>query len=173
MKEKFEIKKAEVCDIPEILKLYDLARQWMRSCGNTTQWDDSYPNGEIIKRDISNGNFYKMLAGGKIEGVFALIKGEDPTYKVIEDGSWHKDLPYATIHRLASSGRCAHVAAACFDFALEKNDYLRIDTHEKNLAMKKAVTDYGFKKCGKIYIEDGSERIAYDYLAFYLEKEDR
>ena len=172
MKKIFEIENAQVGDIPEILKIYDLARQWMKNCGNTTQWAGSYPNEEIIRRDISNGDLYKMSVGGKTEGVFALIKGEDPTYKVIEDGSWHKDLPYATIHRLASSGRYPHVAAACFDFALERNDYLRVDTHEKNLAMKKAVTDYGFKKCGKIYIEDGSERIAYDYMAFYLEKED-
>ena len=171
MKKNFEIENAQFCDIPEILKIYDLARQWMRSRGNTTQWDDSYPNEEIARRDIAAGDLYKMLVGGKIEAVFTLIKGEDPTYKVIEDGSWHKDLPYATVHRLASSGRYPHVAATCFDFALERNDYLRIDTHEKNLAMKKAVTDYGFKKCGKIYIEDGSERIAYDYVAFYLETE--
>lgn len=31
--------------------------------------------------------------------------GEDESYRVIEDGAWHLDQPYGTIHRLASNGK--------------------------------------------------------------------
>ena len=36
-----------------------------------------------------------------------------------------------------------------------------IDTHEKNKTMQHVVEKLGFKRCGIIYIEDGTPRIAY------------
>lgn len=99
-----------------------------------------------------------------MEGVFAFIPGEDPTYRYIEDGSWHWNRPYGTIHRLASRGTARGVAKACFDFCREKIPYLRIDTHADNHPMQSAVLRYGFRKCGTIYLTDGSPRIAFDYM---------
>lgn len=32
-------------------------------------------------------------------------RGEEPTYQVIDNGSWSYDIPYGTIHRVASSGK--------------------------------------------------------------------
>ena len=53
---------------------------------------------------------------------------------------------------------------ACFDYCSEKIDYLRIDTHEDTQPMQDAVLRYGFKKCGIIYVRDGSKRVAFDYI---------
>lgn len=50
---------------------------------------------------------YVMLENGEIVGTFALFLGEDESYRVIEDGAWHLDQPYGTIHRLASNGKSA------------------------------------------------------------------
>lgn len=157
---------ANASDINEIMPIYAEAKKFMRSYGNTRQWNSAYPTKELILSDIAAGNFYKMTEGGEIAACFTLIIGEDPTYKIIEGGSWSSEMTYGTIHRLASCGKARGVAAACFDFCRTKIGYLRIDTHEDNLPMQKAILNYGFRQCGIIHIADGSPRLAYD---FYLE----
>lgn len=159
-----EIKKAALEDIPEIVKVYDIARMFMRANGNLSQWGGGYPGEALLRGDIQAGNLFILCADGAMEGVFAFIPGEDSTYRYIEDGSWHRNRPYGTIHRLASRGTARGVAKACFDFCREKTPYLRIDTHADNHPMQSAVLRYGFQKCGTIYLADGSPRIAFDYM---------
>lgn len=38
---------------------------------------------------------------------------------------------------------------------------LRGDTHERNLPMRRAFERNGFERCGTIWVEDGTPRIAY------------
>lgn len=38
---------------------------------------------------------------------------------------------------------------------------LRIDTHAKNMAMRKWIAKHGFAYCGIIHVEDGTPRFAY------------
>ena len=159
-----EIRNANIADIPAILELYDIARTFMRASGNFSQWGGGYPGEALLRADIQSGNLYVMCLDSTIEGVFALIPGEDPTYRYIENGAWHSSRPYATIHRLASRGTTRGIAKACFDFCLERSSYLRIDTHEDNRPMQNAVLRYGFRKCGTIYLADGSPRIAFDFI---------
>ena len=79
---------------------------------------------------------YVVEDGCKIVGAFAFIPGEDPTYKIIEGGSWLDDeTPYATIHRLGSLKDSHGVAATCFSWCWEQIHNLRIDTHEDNAIM--------------------------------------
>ena len=158
-----EVRKSTEQDIPAILDIYDIARNYMRAHGNTTQWGDGYPGREVLERDIREANSYVMIENGKIVGTFSFIIGEEPTYRVIKNGKWNADRPYGTIHRLASNGTTKGIARACFDFCTEFIDYVRIDTHRDNLSMQTAILRYGFRQCGNIYVRDGSERIAYDY----------
>ena len=78
-------------DIPVLMDLYEQAKTFMRSKGNLTQWNDGYPSVEIITADIDNGNSYVFVEHDEIVGTFAFIIGEDPTYRVIEDGEWHSN----------------------------------------------------------------------------------
>lgn len=158
------IRSATLEDLPAVMDIYEIARDFMRKNGNPTQWPSGYPGEEMIRSDIAGGNLYVLTEGGEIVGVFAFILGEDPTYRVIKDGQWRSDAPYGTIHRLASSGRVKGVARRCFDFCREKCPHLRIDTHRDNKPMQAAILSYGFKPCGIIYTHDGTERLAYDYL---------
>ena len=41
---------------------------------------------------------------------------------------------------------------------------ISIDTHKDNLIMQKFLSKNGFDRCGIIYVEDGTERIAYQKL---------
>ena len=74
-------------------------------------------------------------------------------------------MPYCTIHRLASNGKRPHIADNCFDFCKTQCAYLRVDTHEDNIVMQNAILRNDFKKCGTIYLTDGSPRIAFDYIS--------
>ncbi|MBE6046792.1 MAG: N-acetyltransferase, partial [Clostridiales bacterium] len=42
---------------------------------------------------------------------------------------------------------------------------VRIDTHENNTTMQRQIEKAGFERCGIIYVEDGSPRIAYQWTA--------
>ena len=85
----------------------------------------------------------------------------DPTYEIITDGAWSSDKPYGVLHRIAGDGS-GGILKAAMAFAREKSNYLRIDTHENNLVMQNALRKLGFRKCGIIFVEDGTPRIGYD-----------
>ena len=157
------IRNAAESDLKEIMAIYEHARNFMRENGNPTQWGTNRPGKEVIMEDIRSRNLFVCVENGNIAGTFAFIIGEEPNYIVIEQGDWHYDMPYGTIHRLASNGRTKGIAKACFDFCKSKMQYIRIDTHENNKPMQAAIKKNGFEECGIIYVADKSPRIAYDY----------
>lgn len=146
-----KIRLSQTEDIPAIMAIYDVARQFMKDQGNPTQWDGAYPSAGLIEEE------------GQLVGTFAFIIGEDPTYQVIEKGAWHFTEPYGTIHRIASNGQVRGLSRQVFDFCCQQIPYLRIDTHADNQTMQAAVLNYGFRECGIIHVADGSPRLAYDY----------
>lgn len=155
------IRKSRPKDIDIIMPVYDSARQFMRSKGNMTQWTNGYPSRGAILADIAAGNHYIGIdSKGMPAMVFALILGPDPTYDIIEDGAWPHNGPYGTIHRLASTGRHRGILAACTAFALKLADTIRLDTHADNSAMLSAARRLGYVRCGVIYCQDGTPRIA-------------
>lgn len=156
-----EIRNTRPEEIDEIMEIYDIARQVMRNSGNSKQWINGYPARELISEDIENGYSYVLVENREIQAVFSLIDGEDPTYKVIENGEWLNDEPYMTIHRIASKGKLRHASDICYRWTMERTDNLRIDTHEDNAIMRHVLDRNGFIECGIIYISDGSPRIAY------------
>ena len=98
------IRHAAESDLPRILEIYDIARQFMRQSGNMTQWVNGYPSEPLLRQDIMNGNLYVMEDEGGVYCVFALVMGDDPTYAEIE-GAWQDTAtPYGTIHRIGSDG---------------------------------------------------------------------
>lgn len=156
------IRRGDVSDITAVTDIYRAARKFMKDSGNPSQWGDSHPSVSLTAEDIEEGRLYVCEEGGRICGVFAYITGYDPTYAVIEDGNWHSDALYGTLHRVAAAPGCSGILSAAAEFALQQLPYLRIDTHEDNAPMIGAINKCGFKKCGIIYVEDGSPRIAYD-----------
>ena len=137
------IRKSTLQDLPQILNLYKIAREFMKNNGNPNQWEDRYPEVSTVENDIKTG--------------------KDPTYRVIENGEWHSDRePYGVIHRVASNGVTKGVTRAAFSYGLERSGYVRIDTHEDNKPMQGALKKFGFRECGVIHLERGAERIAFD-----------
>lgn len=156
------IRKATEADIADIMACYEKAKLLMRASGNHKQWTNGYPSRDIVAGDIAAGNCHVGVdADGRVVMAFALIMGHDPTYSVIEDGRWLNDLPYGTIHRLGSDSTRHGVLRLCTEFCLSRIDNLRLDTHADNLIMQHTAEKLGFKRCGIIYLADGSPRIAY------------
>ena len=165
MGRRFFIRQSMPEDIGSIMPIYDTARRFMADNGNPGQWTGGYPSETLIRSEIAAGHSFLCLDDdGKVAGTFCFIIGEDPTYRVMEQGEWLADGPYGTIHRLASGGTSKGVAYACIDWCWEKIHNLRIDTHADNLVMQSILDRAGFVRCGIIRTDDGSPRIAYQRI---------
>lgn len=152
------IRKATETDLPRLLEIYKIARQFMRQNGNPSQWPDHYPDPALLQEDIRAGQLY-VLEDAQIHGCFLMAPGPDPTYAVI-DGAWGWQDSYGVLHRVA--GTQSGTMAACVAFALQTFSHLRIDTHENNIPMQKALAKQGFLHRGTIICDDGTPRLAYD-----------
>lgn len=158
-----EIRKANMQDLPEILKLYAEARTFMQETGNGTQWGTTYPPKEQVESDIQAGKSYVCVADGVLAGVFYFAEGPDPDYAKIYEGSWLGDGPYHVMHRVAAPGRVKGAGSFCIRWCVEHSGRnLRIDTHRNNLPMQHVLEKNGFTRCGIIYLADGDERIAFE-----------
>ena len=157
------VRNAVQSDLPRIEEIYAYAREFMAKTGNPNQWGKTNPPHEWLVDDIEKELLHVIEDEVGIHGVFYFYIGEDPTYGVIEDGVWRSNETYGTIHRIAGDGS-GGVLAAAVRFGKERINHIRIDTHEDNRIMQRAVAKYGFRRCGIIYLENGSPRIAYDLL---------
>lgn len=157
-----KIRKAYIKDLEDIMKVFEIAKEFMKNNGNPTQWINGYPTRQIILDDINSENFYVIQKNNKIIAVFAFIIGEDINYKTII-GNWLNNEEYGTIHRIASDFSQKGVFQKVFQFCLTKIDNIKCDTHKNNLPMQNVLKKYGFKKCGIIYLQNGKERIAFQY----------
>lgn len=160
---KYLIEKASEEDIKRILDIYAFARAFMEAHGNPTQWGKAYPDKGMVRSDILQGKLYTVRKADGIHGVFYFAQEQDPAYDEIFDGTWHSNMPYGVIHRIAGDGS-GGILKAAVNYVGQFISYLRIDTHDDNYVMKNALINMGFQKCGKIFIEDGTPRIAYDRM---------
>lgn len=149
-------------DLEEMLRIYAIARQFMAEQGNPHQWgDEGYPAVELLEEDIREQRSYICEEDGEIVGTFCYWIGEEPSYREIREGEWLNDQSYGVIHRIASDGRVKGIGSAVVDWCLNRHKNLRIDTHEKNRVMQNLFQKKGFTYCGKITVDDGTERFAY------------
>lgn len=157
------IRKATYDDIPALMRIFECAKRIMRASGNLKQWGDGYPSVDVVRRDIERGVCYVASAveNGAIEATMAFIPGPDPTYSYIEGGAWLNDEPYSVIHRIAVAAPGKGYARRMLDWAFERTDTVRIDTHRDNVIMHHVLRDYGFEYCGVIYLANGDPRDAY------------
>ena len=157
-----EIRLATEKDILKMRAIFDYGREVQLESGNLNQWAAGYPSDGLIQEDLSVDAVHVLVDGDEIAGVMSLFTEPDPTYKEI-DGEWLNDEPYATIHRIATSGKIKGSGQKLIEWAIERYENIRIDTHEDNEQMKYIVQKFGFKYCGVIYLENGDPRNAYHY----------
>lgn len=152
-------------DLDIVMDIYKSAREYMKKNGNPTQWGDFWPSPQKIKEDIErNISFVVVDESNVILAVFAFVIGVDKTYLVIKEGKWLSNKTYGTVHRLASSQK-AHNIFFFIQSELERlhrDINFRIDTHEDNIAMRKAISKCGYSYCGIINPIEGGDRLAFE-----------
>jgi len=162
------IRQTEEKDVEVVLRIYGMARRTMLESGNPLQWpmDGDYPGPEELREDMRRGASYVIEYEGCVIGTFALVPGEEPSYANITDGHWPDEDAgaYCTIHRLAGNPAYSGIAGCCFDWCKRQSASLRSDTHRDNRIMQHAFEAAGFVRCGIIFLKNGSERTAYQWM---------
>lgn len=157
------LRQTRVSDMPRLQQIFASARNFMRGSGNPNQWSDDYPSVELLQSDIESGDSYVVIYQGRVVATFVLRGGIDPTYNVIYGGAWLNDMPYGTIHRIASGGELKGVFAIAMSFAEQMYTSIRIDTHRDNRVMQHILEQNGFTYCGVIHCWNGDERLAFQF----------
>jgi len=160
------IRKAELRDMADIMKVVDAAKKIMRQSGNMHQWGEGYPSEAVITADIEeNGGFVIEDDDGKIVGYFAFLSSPEPTYARIYEGKWLDDeQPYHVVHRIASYRDVHGIFSSIMDFCFSHDSNIRIDTHKDNHIMQHNIEKHGFTYCGIIYLANGDDRLAYQRI---------
>lgn len=133
----------------------------MDNSGNSGQWLNGYPQNSLLAEDIKNKSLFVCVDNNKIVAVFSFFIGIEPTYNKIYNGEWLNNKEYGVIHRIAVIEHQKGIASFCIKWCLEKFKNIKIDTHKNNIPMQKTILKNGFKYCGIIKKQDGTERLAY------------
>lgn len=134
----------------------------------SNQWQDGYPNLEVVKTDIEKGYGYVSIdPRGKLTGYLALIFDGEPAYEAIAD-QWLTNRPFSVVHRIAVSQ--ANYVKGQATWMLEEaqklsfdNGYLslKVDTNFDNTGMLRVLEKLGYVYCGEVYFR-GSARKAFE-----------
>lgn len=165
------LRKAQPGDLAAVAAIYEEAKAALREQG-VDQWQDGYPNETSARADLKAGTCFVLTEDGGVVATACLDFGNEPTYDAIFEGAWQgDDKNYGFLHRVAVSGKIKGRGAASLFFEELKRQAaargvttLRGDTHRDNLPMQRAMEKNGFQRRGIIYLEDGSERLAYEFL---------
>ena len=154
---------SEASQIWQILKDAILRRKE----DGSNQWQDGYPNMEVVKKDIEKKIGFVLTQNDTIIGYTAVIINEEPDYINIE-GRWLSDQDFIVYHRVAISeeflakGMAKKMIKLIEQYALSKNIYsLKADTNHDNIPMMKIFEKLGYTFCGIVYIRQ-SPRRAYE-----------
>lgn len=162
-----EFRKSIKSDLDNIMIIIKEAQKYFKE-NNIDQWQDNYPNEETILNDINNETSYVLVKDNNIVATASISFEEEKTYKNI-DGNWLTNDRYVVIHRVAVTNKLKGLGLASIILkkaellALANNVHsIKIDTHKDNKAMQRVLKKNNFTYCGIIYLEDNSERIAFE-----------
>lgn len=162
----YTFRKAESADQAQIWAILQQAIIRRKKDGSR-QWQDGYPNENVVAKDLKNGFGYVICEGVNIAGYVAIIFNAEPAYDKIE-GSWLTNGEFLVVHRLAVSEQYAGrgLAKKILDHTEElalKNQIFSVkaDTNFDNVAMLKTFERAGYQYCGKVTF-NGSPREAFE-----------
>ena len=160
------LRKAQIPEAEIIWQILQQAIERRRKDGSN-QWQDGYPNQEVVKTDISLGKGYVLEIDNAIAAYAALVFNDEPAYNEII-GDWLTNDDFLVIHRVAVSNDFLGkgIAVLLFqkleDFAMENQVFsIKVDTNFDNLAMLHILEKLDYQYCGEVYFR-GSARKAFE-----------
>lgn len=140
-----------------------------RKAEGSNQWQDGYPNPDVVQRDLEKGVGYVLTYGQEIAGYCAVMVNDEPAYFEIE-GKWLSDDDFVVYHRVGVSehylgkGIARKMLAEIETLAREwKIQSIRADTNHDNGPMLHLFESSGYSYCGEVYFR-GSARRAYEKI---------
>lgn len=155
----------ELSQIWEIIK-GAIAR---RAADGSRQWQEGYPNPDVIKDDIERGAGYVLAEGDEITCYAAIFINDEPAYDTI-DGEWLSTGDYVVVHRIAvaqnhiGKGLAQQIMIGIEGFALDNGIHsIKVDTNFDNPAMMKTFEKLGYAFCGEVILHNAPRR-AYEKI---------
>lgn len=163
---KMTLRKARFEELPLIWEILQDAIAQRKKDGSE-QWQNGYPNEQVIHHDINSGYGYVLELAGTVYAYAAIIADVEPAYTAI-DGRWLTDGDYVVIHRVATANavKGRGIATTLFsmieDWCKSQGIYsIRVDTNFDNVPMLKMMDRLGYTYCGEVFF-NGSPRKAFE-----------
>lgn len=138
-----------------------------RKVDGSNQWQDGYPNPEVIRNDISKNAGFVLEIDNQIVGYVAILINDEPEYANLR-GKWLTNKDFVVFHRLAvakeflGKGIARKLFLQIENFASDHGiNSIKADTNFDNDAMLHLFNQLGYQYCGEVYFR-GSARRAYE-----------
>ena len=123
-----------------------------RKADGSNQWQDGYPNLEVVANDISKGAGYVLIQEGLIIGYVAIMINNEPEYARLK-GEWLTNDDFVVFHRVA-------VAETHLGKGVAKELFLRIEEFAREHEIKSIKADTNFDNSPMLYL---FEKFHYSY----------
>ena len=156
------IRKANKEDLENIMKMYKSCVTGMLENG-IDQWDDAYPNTEIISEDLNVGTYYVAEIEGAIIGGVNIDKNQDTTYLALD---WEdKSDSFLVVHRLGVKEELWNkkigkdLMLFTEKLVIEKGmKSIRLDTYSGNPKAMEFYRRLGYRELGTIDLKPNKDK---------------
>jgi GNAT superfamily N-acetyltransferase len=156
-------RKAAQADKAPIWKILQQAILRRKNDGSN-QWQDGYPNEDVVQRDIERGIGYVLTNNDAVIGYAAIILSDEPAYEKIV-GTWLTKGDFYVVHRIAISddfiGQGLGRKILEFIEELAKKNHvpsIKVDTNFDNAAMLRTFEKLGYTYCGEVTFRDSPRK---------------
>lgn len=156
----YNFRKALPTEKPQIWKILQQAIERRKQDGSK-QWQDGYPNEEVIQKDIERGIGYILTKDNIVAGYTAVLFNDEPAYHDLK-GKWLTNGDFAVMHRIAISddflgqGLAQQIMLATEQLAIENGIFsIKVDTNFDNIAMLRIFEKLGYTYCGEVTFRGG------------------
>ena len=154
-----EFRTATIDDLDALVALYGAATQDMLRQG-IDQWDEYYPDREILSEDVESGDMTLGLLDGEPACAWVVNREYEPEYV---SGAWeHTGGDFCVLHRLCVNpelqgrGLARQAMARMEKNALDKGfDSVRLDVFSQNLHAQRLYERLGYKRTGEVRFRKG------------------
>lgn len=161
------IRRAKLHEIPEILLITRACAANMAAQG-IYQWNDTYPDQEVLERDFARQELFILKDAGQLIGSIVASSFQDPEYQSV---AWlTPDTNSIYIHRLAvrPDRQGKGYARQLMDFAEDLGRItgalsIRLDTFSRNQRNRNFYEQRGYQRLGDIYFPKQSRFPFYCY----------
>jgi RimJ/RimL family protein N-acetyltransferase len=162
----YTFRKAETDELNQVWEILQDAILRRKKDGSS-QWQDGYPNLQVVKNDLEKGSGHVLVGGDSIIGYCAILVNDEPEYSHIK-GKWLTNENFVVYHRVAISekylgkGYAQKMLMYIEEFALGKGiKSIKADTNHDNHGMLKIFDKLGYVYCGEVIFR-GTPRKAFE-----------